>query len=191
LSMRQAKNLGAEPISAPAIPAGRLHSKRNDSNKNLRSCFRQRTAQPTWISYESSEYRTVERGPQPSPPRLAERSPGQASTADSRPQTVPRGGPLTTLSQAVPTAPGITDRYGRRMDPNLRIGSVRYGPAARPDYGSEGQGFESLRARDVMSQDIGMTPNPHLGSGFLFCGQFRAGVRVAGRWAGSCGRGRG
>ena len=48
-------------------------------------------------------------------------------------------------------------------------------------YGSEGWGFESLRARPVVSQDIGMTPNPQLGFGVLgFAG--RAGCSGWGAW---------
>jgi hypothetical protein len=59
------------------------------------------------------------------------------------------------------------------VDPGKRVGS---------DYGSEGWGFESLRARPVMSHDIRIGPNPRLGFGLLFwaAGWGAAGLVVPG-----------
>ena len=57
--------------------------------------------------------------------------------------------------------PRQADDYGHAYD-NLASSRTDPNDAERDagNYGSEGWGFESLRARHVMSQDIGMTLNP-------------------------------
>ena len=82
----------------------------------------------------------------------------------------------------------LNDASHCRLLTSIPAGQLADGQAASLDvdhYGSEGWGFESLRARPVISQDIGMTPNPKWVRGFSGWGPGPGG-RVF-RWAGSCG----